>query len=158
MSSNAKGFLTLIGSIVLVVACTYQAAAATPGFVYALQQINNGTNQIYGYRIDPVTGALSPLPGFPMATGGKGSFGEVSEQIAYSGGRLYVINSGSATLSAYTVSPSSGALTALPFSPIALGADGFWDCVACMQRCGLRMALRNAAADSNRAAASLLSA
>src|SRR4029077_5666543 len=39
--------------------------------------------------------------------------------------RLYAINDGSDTASAYAIDPMSGALTATPFSPVALGA-GTW--------------------------------
>jgi len=52
-----------------------RGAAAAGGFVYALDQINGGSNQIYGFRINPVTGALTLLSGFPVASGGLGAQG-----------------------------------------------------------------------------------
>src|SRR6185436_19048338 len=73
------------------------------------------------------SGALVQIPGFPVPTGGVGeddsTFDEASEQLAYDGvtRRLYAIN----TLSAFSVNPSTGALTAMPFSPIALPAGVF---------------------------------
>ena len=100
------------------------------GFVYALQQVDGGANQIHGFRLDALSGALSPLAGFPVASGGTGASSTVSGHVAYDGaGRLYVINDGSDTLSAFAVNRTTGALTALPFSPVPLGAGG-WGCVA----------------------------
>ena len=120
--------VTLLGSIALVALFASQAAAG-PSFVYALQQVTENVSQIHGFRLDLVSGALTPLPGFPVATGGKGGGGVKSEAMAHANGRLYVINNESDTLSAFSVNRTTGALTALPFSPIVLGA-GWWDCVA----------------------------
>ena len=113
---------TLIASVVLVVMSAGAASAAN--IVYALTQVNGGPNQIYAFRIN-AAGGLSLLPGFPMPSGGNGGPGSFSEMIKYSGGRLYVINDGSDTLSAFTVNQTTGALTPMPFSPLALGA-GNW--------------------------------
>jgi 6-phosphogluconolactonase (cycloisomerase 2 family) len=105
--------------------------AAGGGFLYALVDVNGSPNQIYGYQVNELTGALTPLPGFPLNTGGNGSGSTLSEQMAYdaANSRLYVLNDGSDTLSAYSVNRSTGALTPLPFSPISLGA-GDWYCLA----------------------------
>src|SRR2546429_9895442 len=35
---------------------------------------NTGTNNISGFSINTTTGALTPVPGSPFATGGSGSF------------------------------------------------------------------------------------
>ncbi len=101
------------------------------GFLYALQDVTGGPNQIYGFRVNEVTGALTLLTGFPIFIGGNGSGFTVSEQMAYDSvnARLYVLNEGSDSVSAYSVNLSSGALTALAFSPINLG-DGLWNCLA----------------------------
>ena len=117
-----------VASITLVVLSADVAAAHPPEFVYALRQENGGTNQIYGFHI-ALFGELVPLPGFPVGSGGTGTNVTASEQLTYVNGRLYVINDGSDTLSVFSVNRSTGALTALPFSPIALGA-GQWRCVA----------------------------
>src|SRR6185369_10463210 len=97
--------------------------------VYTLVQVNAAPNQIYGFRMDTVTGALTAVAGFPVSSGGTGSTAASSETIAYLNGRLYVVNDGSNTLSAFTVNRSTGALTPMPFSPIALGIGG-WSCVS----------------------------
>ena len=43
--------------------------------------------------------------------------------------RLYVINDGSDSVSAYSINPVTGAISPLPFSPISLGA-GTWNTIA----------------------------
>ena len=86
---------------------------------------NGGSNQIYGFSVNETTGGLTALTGFPVATGGSGSGGNFDVQrlaIDTTNQRLYAINDGSDTASAYAIDPMSGALTATPFSPIALGA------------------------------------
>jgi 6-phosphogluconolactonase (cycloisomerase 2 family) len=62
-----------------------------------------------------------------MATGGNGDTAAVSERVAYdpANGRLYVVNGGSTTVSAFSVNGTTGALTALPFSPVNIGAIGY---------------------------------
>ena len=112
----------LLASIAMAVLAAGTASAGT-GFVYALQQVNGGANQIYGYRLSPDTGALTLLPGFPMASGGDGALGTYSEHLVYKNGLLFVANEGSATLSVFLVSPATGALTAAPYSPILLSGD-----------------------------------
>src|SRR4029079_8159678 len=67
-------------------------------------------------------GTLALLSGFPMPSGGNGGAGSFSEHMTFGDGRLYVINEGSNSLSVFNVNSSSGALTAMPFSPIALSA------------------------------------
>jgi 6-phosphogluconolactonase (cycloisomerase 2 family) len=117
---------------VAFVACFAQLARAQPsGFVYTLQNVNDPlpTNQIFGFSIDALTGVLTLLPGFPIASGGAGDPSFLPTRIAYANGRLFVINGGSGTLSAFTVNRTTGVLTPLPFSPVALG-DGSWFCVS----------------------------
>src|SRR6185436_2580902 len=75
--------------------------------------------------------ALTPLPGFPLSTGGNGDGNFLSERLALDrvNQRLYAINAGSTTVSAYAINPTTGALTPLPFSPMNLGA-GIWNTIA----------------------------
>jgi len=120
---NAAGAAGILTGVVFV-------PPATGGFVYALDQVNGGTSKIFGFSVNTATGVLTALPGFPVnaGTGGAGSF---SENLAYDrlNGRLYVLNEGSATISAFAVNRSTGALTALAFDPIAL-PSGDWGCLA----------------------------
>ena len=100
--------------------------SAFKGFVYSLNTLTIGSNYIHASGVGP-TGTLTQLPGFPLPTGGLGTTNTISEQITYDAvnGRLYAINDGSDTLSAYAVNRATGALTPLPFSPIPLGS-GQW--------------------------------
>ena len=110
-----------------LVASLAGSAFASQGFLYALNQVDGASNQIHGFRVDPASGALTPIAGFPVASGGTGSTATNSEAVAYDpvNFRLYVINDGNDTLSAFSVNRTTGSLTPMPFSPIALGA-GFW--------------------------------
>lgn len=76
-----RGVCRLLASIALIALSASQARAFPPGFVYALQQVD-GQAQIYGFRLDSVTGALIPLPGFPVGSGGIGFVGFMSEHLA----------------------------------------------------------------------------
>jgi hypothetical protein len=127
--SSLAAFTRLTLSVVWLTGFAGAAAAQTTGFVYALQQVNSGPNQIHGFQLDVLTGALTALPGFPVATGGLGAGLLVSQHMAYRNGRLFVINDGSNTISAFVVNRTTGALTTAPFSPIALAA-GSWACLA----------------------------
>ena len=112
--------LVLLASIALVMLSAAGAAASQAGFVYALRAQQQADSQIFGYSLDPLTGRLVLLPGFPMGTGGEGFESSAPEMMAYASGRLFVLNTSSNTLSVFAVNPSTGALTHLPFSPFAL--------------------------------------
>lgn len=118
------------GLLALIVTVFSSTSVHAAGLLYVLNDIPSG-NQIYGYSVDEASGALTLLPGFPVATGGNGDSLRPSERLKIdrTNQRLYAINGGSLTLSAYSINASTGALTALPFSPIALGA-GQWRTVA----------------------------
>ena len=120
-----RRLLVLLASSALLGISAAGAAASQAGFVYTLLAAN-GPNQIFGYLLDPVTGALVLLPGFPMGTGGIGFGNSAPEMMAYANGRLYVVNNGSDTMSVFAVNPSTGALTHLPFSPFFLGSAIFF--------------------------------
>jgi hypothetical protein len=101
------------------------------GFLYVLHPVNGGNNQIFGYGVNETTGVLTALNGFPLNTGGTGSpffFQEILRADSVNQ-RLYAINDGSDTVSAFAINPGTGALTAMPFSPITLGA-GDWSTLA----------------------------
>ena len=71
------------------------------------------------------------LAGFPVAAQNGGINSIVSERMTVdqANGRLYVINDSSDTVSAYAINPTTGVLTAMPFSPISLGTGG-WNTIA----------------------------
>src|SRR5436190_11660382 len=109
-----------IGIDTVLVTSTVTCPSVTNEFVYVLNDNTTGNN-IYGYRSDPSTGQLTALSGFPVATGGTGSGLANSRQVTADSAnrRLYVINDGSDTVSAYSINATTGSLTALPFSPIS---------------------------------------
>jgi 6-phosphogluconolactonase (cycloisomerase 2 family) len=110
-------------ALLLVLLLTTQARA---GYLYALNDSPAG-NTVYGFSVDETNGFLVPLPGSPLATGGTGSsdlfYFDEHLTIDRLNNRLYVVNDGSNTVSAYSINPANGALTPLPFSPIALPLD-----------------------------------
>ncbi len=109
----------------LLLLCVATATPAQAGFLYVMRADAAG-NQIYGFSVDEATGALTALASFPVTTGGTGNDGTDSEQLTIdrANNRLYASNRGSQTISAYSINSATGALTALPFSPIALGNNG----------------------------------
>jgi hypothetical protein len=119
---------SLVFALALIAMAAAQAAAQSAGFVYALRQVPGEPNEIYGFSVNPTTGELTALAGFPVATGGTGGNGFLSEQMVFAAGRLHVINDGDNTLSVFRVDRTTGALIALPFSPVSLGT-GAWACV-----------------------------
>ena len=107
------------------------APPASTGFLYALNQQNGSGNQIYGFSVNEATGALTALSGFPVGSGGNGIQGSPVEQLAIdtTNQRLYAVNDGSDTVTAFAIDSMTGELTVMPFSPIALAA-GNWYTVA----------------------------
>ena len=101
------------------------------GFLYVLQSVNGGNNQIFGYGVNETTGVLTALSGFPINTGGTGSGVGFPETLRADpvNQRLYAINDGSNTVSAFAIDSGTGALTLMPFSPITLG-NAIWSTLA----------------------------
>jgi 6-phosphogluconolactonase (cycloisomerase 2 family) len=111
-------WLSVFSSLMLCVALATETKAAS--FLYAIND-NTAGNQIYGFSVNEATGALTVLPNFPVATGFNGGGFTSLEMIAIDrvNKRLYAINRGSNNISAYSINETTGALTLLPFSPIA---------------------------------------
>ena len=66
----------MIATMLLVVLWAGSAVASEPpGFVYALDQVSGGANQIYGFRLDPLTGALTALASIPVGGSVAASLG-----------------------------------------------------------------------------------
>jgi hypothetical protein len=89
-------------------------AAPTANFVFVNNQAATG-NSINSYSV-AVDGTLTPLAGSPIATGGLGANAACSSvnRLALSAGNnlLFVSNGGDQTISAFSIDPTSGALTA----------------------------------------------
>ena len=117
------------GSLSCIVMCCVllsasAAHAAASGLLYALSESNSVNNSIYGYSVNELTGELTALSGFPKLTDGIGNATVSSSRMVVDAvnGRLYALNYTSNTLSAYSIDRASGALTPMPFSPLAVGA------------------------------------
>jgi 6-phosphogluconolactonase len=121
-------FSRLVFTLLTVLAFLPNTASA--GFLYLLNDDSTG-NRIYGFRVNEATGELTALTGFPVSAATGGINNIVSERMAVDqvNKRLYVINEGSDSVSAYSIDPTSGAITPMPFSPIALGT-GVWNTIA----------------------------
>ncbi len=103
-------------------------STADAGYLYVLADEDAG-NDVYGFHVNESTGELTALAGFPIPTGGAGNdIALVCHRIVADtlNNRLYVINNTSNTVSAFSVDPGTGALTPMPFSPIAIGT-GTWN-------------------------------
>lgn len=114
LKMQLSGAISLVGSPVPagIQPGVLKVAGLSTATLYA---VNTGSNNISGYKVDVLTGALTPLAGFPVATG--------TTPVSFSvDGRLhmYVANQGSSNISAYSVDFTSGALTPIPGSPFAM--------------------------------------
>ncbi len=96
------------------------SATPTGGYPYSVSAdpfgrwafaVNQGTQTISVYSIDPVTGSLTPVPGSPFPADVGAFIGAVDP----SGRFLFV--SADPNVSAYTIDQASGALTPVPGSP-----------------------------------------
>ena len=97
---------------------------ACTGYAYVT---NSADNTLSAYSVDPTTGALKSL-GSPLATGGS-PFATVAVEFNHNTPAsddfryVYVVNQGSNDLSGFAVDSSTGALSAVAGSPIAVGTD-----------------------------------
>jgi 6-phosphogluconolactonase (cycloisomerase 2 family) len=107
--------------------CLFCTSSTVRQFAYVA---NAGGNNVSAYSVNTESGALTAVPGSPFAAGTRptsvalvntintpiASFPWSSVQFAY------VVNSGSGSVSAYSVDAVSGALASLPGSPFAAGS------------------------------------
>jgi len=93
-------------------------ATADPagGFVYVS---NNVSKTVSAFSIDPISGALSEVPGSPF----KAGTAPTGVTVDPAGQFVYVANSGSDNVSAYTINATSGALAQIPGSPFKAGVN-----------------------------------
>jgi 6-phosphogluconolactonase len=94
-------------------------------FLY-VSNLNDSAGGISAFTIDFNTGALTPMPGSPYATGSAGSFpGPSALAITGNGQILYVALVGTVNannkIAAFSIDANTGALTAIPGSPFATG-------------------------------------
>lgn len=104
------------------VASLLLAVHAEASFLYVLQDNNGAANNIRGFSINSTSGALTTLSGFPISTGGQGDGIPATQRLAYDfvNERLYVLNGGSNSVSAFSVDRTTGVLTPLAHSPFTV--------------------------------------
>lgn len=90
----------------------YIATDQTGSYLY----VTSGAS-VVGYAIDAQTGALTALPGFPVAVGPNA----YSIAIDTFNQFLYVANDGGANIAGFRLDASTGALTSIPNSPFPTG-------------------------------------
>ena len=90
----------------------YIATDQTGAYLY----VTSGAS-VVGYGIDATTGALTALPGFPVAAGANA----YSITIDPTNQFLYVANDGAANVTGFRLDASTGALTPMAGSPFPAG-------------------------------------
>ncbi len=80
------------------------------------------SNSISGFSVDPTTGLLTPLPGFPVPANGLPRHFAVHPNNKF----LYLSNEQAAAIYAYSIDPATGGLTAIPGSPFPAGPGSAW--------------------------------
>lgn len=126
---------SMVWSVKIEAAPTPQPAPS--GFIYVLNDCSDCANRIFGFAVNETTGALTPLTnGFPVSTGGNGKTGFSSDLLTIDRNnlRLFALNVGSKTFSAFTIDPATGALTAM-FNPIALKDTVGFTTIAAHPKC-----------------------
>jgi len=91
----------------------YIATDQTGAYLY----VTSGAN-VVGYGIDATTGALTPLPGFPVAAGANAYSVSTDPTNQF----LYVANDGAANIAGFKLDASTGALTPMSGSPFPTGS------------------------------------
>lgn len=74
-----------------------------------------GTN-VFGFSIDKQTGALSPLPGSPIAVGDTADSVSIDSENKF----LYVTNHSAGKVTGFKLNAATGELTTMPGSPFAV--------------------------------------
>jgi 6-phosphogluconolactonase len=106
---------------------TGAAATATPGFIYVLTAvgITPTPGTISAFSVDPNTGSVASVPGSPF----QGEAGQQALTSDPSGKFLYVANALSTqaastnSISAFTIDPTTGALSPVAGSPFSTGTQ-----------------------------------
>ena len=72
-----------------------------------------------GYSIDPQSGTLNPLPGFPVAVGASADSVSIDPTNQF----LYVRNGRAGNVAGFELNGATGALTPMLGSPFAVGTS-----------------------------------
>jgi 6-phosphogluconolactonase len=130
----ATGALNLTSSVTLGNEFIKNSAAITPNGRYLYQDdvypddVFPTALQIAGFSTNAATGALSPVPGSPLSPTTHSASSprlmaiDPTGKFLYAGYEFVVVNVGSdGGLAAYSIDAASGALTAVPGSPVGVG-------------------------------------
>jgi 6-phosphogluconolactonase len=83
----------------------------------------DNTDVVFGFTINPATGALTAIAGPPFAAGAGA--GPVEVAVHPSGRFAYVASFTPSTITGYTINPATGALTAIEGSPFVAGSTPY---------------------------------
>src|SRR5947209_6772075 len=99
------------------------SAQAQTNFVYINNQ--SAANSVSAFSIPAGGATVGLVPGSPFATGGTGAASSCPALdrmvVSAANNMLFVSNSGDLSISAFTINPASGSLTAVAGSPFASG-------------------------------------
>jgi 6-phosphogluconolactonase (cycloisomerase 2 family) len=127
--SRTTGALTAIGSPVAAGTNPLSVTVDPSGRFAYVANFGFGSNTVSAYTINATTGALTPVdanPGTPGIDNFPAGTQPISVTVDPSGRFAYVTNQISNNVSAYTISATTGALTALPDSPFPHGTSPYW--------------------------------
>ena len=109
--ANDGALTSLAGFPYYLPSCNYIVADQTGAYLYATA----GTN-VFGFSIDKKTGALSPLPGSPVAVGDTADSVSIDPANQF----LYVTNHSAGRVTGFKLNAATGELTTMPGSPFAV--------------------------------------
>jgi 6-phosphogluconolactonase (cycloisomerase 2 family) len=95
----------------------------TPKFAYVANQGSSTVaSSISAYTINAQNGKLSVVSGSPFPDGAAGTFALANSVAVDPSGRFAYVANGAGSVAEYTIDPSSGALAAIPGSPLTVGS------------------------------------
>ena len=113
------GGLSSPGTAPLAVGPNLQSVVVEPNnkYLYVVGGSSGAAGSVWGFSIDPTSGALAAVPGSPFTAGAN----PTSITVDITGQFVYVVNSGSNDVSVFRISPVTGALNTVAGSPFAAG-------------------------------------
>jgi 6-phosphogluconolactonase (cycloisomerase 2 family) len=109
--ANDGALSTLPGFPYDLPSCSYIVTDKTGAYLFATA----GTN-VFGFSIDGTTGALSPLPEFPVAVGASADSVSIDPTNQF----LYVTSRSAGLVTGFKLNATTGELTIMPGSPFAV--------------------------------------
>ena len=109
----------------------YTNSDDTPGANFGNNPCGMVNSDLWAFSVNSTTGALTPVAGSPFVfqrqvceVGNAPQY--VTKQIDPSGQRLFVVDSGNATVTVFSINSSTGALTLLPGTSTDSSVSGFY--------------------------------